>query len=239
MVSLHSYQLAGDLITVEGPDGTGKSTQIELLCERLRLEGKTVVVYDFPHKSGTPIGQLIGGFLKGQFGQVTPEFLALAFSVDRFEARAQLLADLNAGHTVVCDRYVRSNIAFQTAKIDTSQRRAALEVMLTWLEYDLFKLPSPALEIVLVADERYFFDGQHLNREADIQREYIGMDADIHEQAVGLQIDVNAYYSGLSAGPHLSKLSILDHLRNRLTIDELHQAIWTSVVRNLSLADET
>lgn len=237
MKSLNSTQLSGNLITIEGPDGTGKSTQIELLCDRLRLTGQTVVKYDFPHKSGTPIGELIGGFLRGQFGEVTPEFLALAFSVDRLESRARLLADLTAGHTVVCDRYVTSNIAFQSAKIDTLSRRTALEAMLNWLEYDLFKLPVPDLEIVLCADERYFLDGQHRSRQLDEQRDYIGLDADIHEGSTALQMAVNAYYLDLLCGPTLEKISIFDATRHRLTVNELHRAIWRAAAPHLSLPD--
>lgn len=104
--------------------------------------GHPVVKYDFPHKSGTPIGDLIGSFLKGKFGDVTPEFLALAFAVDRLESRTRLLADLEAGSTVICDRFVRSNIAFQRAKIDSDDRRAELEALLIWIEYTLFRLTS-------------------------------------------------------------------------------------------------
>ena len=225
--------LSGCLITIEGPDGTGKSTQIQLLCDRLQKEGNVVVKYDFPHKSGTPIGELIGGFLRGEYGEVTPEFLALAFSLDRLESRDRLIADLAAGHTVVCDRYVASNIAFQRAKVDDCNRRGALVSLLNWVEYDLFKLPVPNIEIVLHADERYFIEGQHRTRSVDVKRDYIGTSADIHEDSTSLQILVNAYYAELPPSSRLQRFSIFDAQRHRLTSEQLHHAVWRSLAPEL------
>lgn len=225
MSPLNKSQFPGRLITIEGPDGTGKSTQIELLCEHLRSMGHPVVKYDFPHKMGTPIGDLIGSFLKGKFGDVTPEFLALAFAVDRLESRTRLLADLEAGRTVICDRYVRSNIAFQRAKTDSDDRREELEVLLIWIEYTLFQLPVPDLEVVLFANDHYFSDGQHLRRQADHGRQYIGQEADIHEDATNLQMAVNNYYATLPLSNRLKKLSIFDSRNGRLAVPDLHAMI--------------
>lgn len=224
-------KFSGKLITIEGPDGTGKSTQIKLLCERLRASGQTVVEYDFPNKSGSPIGELIGKFLRGKFGEVAPEFLALAFSIDRFDSRERIRTDLASGHIVVCDRYVASNIAFQRAKLEEIEQQVSLESTLNWLEYDLFKLPLPKFELVLFADEQYFTDGHHRSRQLDSQRAYLGVnDADIHEDSINLQIAVNAYYSSLPNGPHLCKISIFDNFRERLTEMTLHQIIWDTLI---------
>ena len=197
--------------------------------------GHSVVKYDFPHKRGTPIGDLIGSFLKGKFGDVTPEFLALAFAVDRLESRPRLLADLEAGHTVICDRYVRSNIAFQRAKTAPSSRQEELEALLIWIEYTLFQLPVPDLEIVLVADDKYFSDGQHLRRGTDYGRQYIGQDADIHEEATGLQMAVNDYYATLHRSDRLEKLSIFDSENGRWAVSDLHAMILRVIASSITL----
>jgi dTMP kinase len=227
--SLNEFQFLGRLITIEGSDGTGKSTQIELLCKHLRSTGHSVVMYDFPHKKGTPIGDLIGSFLQGNFGDVTPEFLALAFAVDRLESRTRLLADLEAGHTVICDRYVRSNIAFQSAKTDSATRRSQLEALLIWVEYTLFKLPIPDLELVLFADDIYFSNGQHLRRETNQERQYIGQKADIHEDATELQMAVNNYYATLPSSNRLEKISIFDGNNDRRSVADLHIMILRAI----------
>lgn len=223
----------GCLISIEGADGVGKSTQHMLLCGRLRSAGEIVTSYDFPHKTGSPIADLIGDFLKGHFGEVTPEFLALAFSLDRLNSREQLLNDFSAGNIVVCDRYVSSNVAFQGAKLDDKVRQSALQHLLYWLEYELMHLPKPKMEIVLTADERYFSDGDHLARKQDLQRAYIGSAADIHENAKLLQIAVNSYYMRMPEGPQLLRMSILDETRRRLSQTELHERIWEWVSSRL------
>ena len=229
MSSLNDSRFLGRLVTIEGPDGVGKSTQIELLCKHLRSIGQSVVLYDFPHKRGTPIGDLIGAFLKGKFGDVTPEFLALAFAVDRLESRTRLLADLEAGRTVVCDRYVRSNIAFQRAKIELDARRAELEALLTWVEYTLFQLPVPDVEIILFANDEYFSEGQHLRRERNLERQYIEQNADIHEDAVGLQLAVNNYYAAIPSNDRLEKISIFDGKSVRRSVADLQKIILRSI----------
>lgn len=221
----------GHLIVIEGADGTGKSTQLELLCDRLRRSGLDVVTYDFPHKVGTPIADLIGGFLNGRFGDVTPEFLALAFSLDRLNSHDRLVQDMAAGRVVVCDRYVSSNIAFQSAKLQDYLRRDALRELLLWLEYELFKLPRPDMEFVMTADEKYFSQGEHLGRTPDTKRAYIGNGADVHENARPLQIAVNDFYSRLQEGEHLQRIAILDANRQRLDPKALHDKLWQTLQR--------
>lgn len=218
--------MAGRLIVIEGADGLGKSTQLARLIDRVRGLGREVATYDFPNKSGTPIGELIGGFLAGRFGQVTPEFVALAFAADRLAERDRLRADLDAGKVVLCDRFVRSNIAYQSAKIDDPDRRAKLEEMLFWLEYQVMGLPRPDLEIALVADPDHFAAGRHLARGDDATRDYAGGAADIHEASTDLQTAVNDYYR--TAGDGLRALPILDGARRR-TADELGDEVWALV----------
>jgi dTMP kinase len=217
----------GCLVVIEGPDGTGKTTQLALLQERLCRANHIVASYDFPSKSGTPVGELIGSFLRGEYGEVTPEFLALAFSADRMSRRDELLGDLAAGRTVLCDRYVTSNIAFQSSKIADPERRTRLERMLVWFEYEVMKLPQPDLQIVLVAPEDYFTEERHLRRTPDKSRHYVST-ADIHEARLDIQLSVNNYYRGLEASPSLCRIEI-ERQGRRLSTEELGNRIWELV----------
>ena len=230
MSSTTSRDYSGRLLILEGADGTGKSTQFGLLRQRLARTGAEVVTYDFPHKGGTPIGDLIGAFLDGRYGDVTPEFLALAFSLDRLTARGKIMEDLLAGKMVVCDRYVSSNIAFQSRKLSDPVRRQKVEQLITWVEYGLLELPRPDLEVVLTADDLYFLRGSHLARDHSTQREYTQSVSDIHESAKELQVAVNAYYLGRAERPNLRHIEILDHEHRRLAVNELHEKIWDAVL---------
>jgi dTMP kinase len=98
-------------VTFEGLDGSGKTTQIELLRTRLEQEGREVVVTREP--GGTPLGEAIRPLvLEGPDMEPWPEAALFA------AARAQLVADvirpaLARGADVLCDRYVDSSLAYQ------------------------------------------------------------------------------------------------------------------------------
>ena len=221
------------MIVIEGGDGLGKSTQVKILENRLLSLGLPVAQFDFPNKSGTPIGTLIGDFLQGRFGEVTPEFLGLAFAADRLAARDDMIRELETGSIVICDRYVASNIAFQGAKVVDPKRRTRLHELFRWVEYNLYKLPQPDLEIALVASDKYYRDGTHLERAACQNRDYIKGGADIHESSLELQCAVNDYFIQLTEKPQLLKIHIEHEDNERRSIEELAQVIWASVEQKI------
>lgn len=218
----------GLLIVVEGGDGLGKSTQVRLLRERLESVGRRVMLLDFPNKGGNPIGRLIGEYLRGEHGEVSPEFLSLAFAADRLVSASYISRHLNQGGVVLCDRFVRSNIAFQGSKIFDRTRRKRLGEMLEWLEYGVHRLARPDLEIILTAPQSFYSSGDYLKREIDATRNYLDNNADIHEGSFDLQLAVNEYFCELEESSHLRKLDIYsDGVRQ--TKDGLQQAIWNCV----------
>jgi dTMP kinase len=98
-------------VTFEGLDGSGKTTQINLLRARLEEDGREVVVTREP--GGTALGELIRPVvLEGPEMEPWPEAALFA------AARAQLVAEvirpaLARGADVLCDRYVDSSLAYQ------------------------------------------------------------------------------------------------------------------------------
>ena len=225
MLPIEPPKFSGRLLVIEGADGIGKTTQLLRLRNRLEENGHQVRIYDFPSKSGTPIGELIGSFLRGEFGDVVPEFLALAFSADRMAQRDSILSDLASGTTVLCDRYVASNIAFQASKIADVARQKRLDELLNWYEYQILRLPVPDLQIALVAPEDYFLEGRHLARTHDESRSYTDA-ADVHESHLDLQLAVNRYYRDLPVGPKVRHIEIEEKGRRR-TVAEVEEIIWS------------
>lgn len=100
-------------ITLEGPDGAGKSLQAATLAERLAAAGRTVVLTREP--GGTALGERVREVLMGDAGERRdPLSDALLFSA----ARRQLVIDvinpaLADGAIVVCDRFADSTLAYQ------------------------------------------------------------------------------------------------------------------------------
>ena len=105
----------GRFITIEGPDGSGKTTQVERLAERLRSAGHEVLVTREP--GGTRLGEQLREILLARHGGVEPtDALTDAFLFEA--ARRQLVRQvirpaLADGSIVVCGRYSDSTLAYQ------------------------------------------------------------------------------------------------------------------------------
>jgi dTMP kinase len=104
----------GGFISFEGTEGGGKSTQIELLTQRLRSEGFSVRAIREP--GGTPIGEEIRQTLKHSphNHSMTAEAELLLMNASRAQlVREVIRPALAAGEIIVCDRFADSTIAYQ------------------------------------------------------------------------------------------------------------------------------
>ena len=98
-------------VSFEGVDGSGKSTQAELLAEHLRFAGRDAVLTREP--GGTPLGEAVRELLLGGEA-MTPWAEATLFAAARAELVAAVIAPaLERGAWVVCDRFVDSSLAYQ------------------------------------------------------------------------------------------------------------------------------
>lgn len=100
-------------ITLEGPDGSGKTTQARLLAEWLRQRGYEVILTREP--GGTPIGDQVRAVLHDpENTDMIPQAEFLLYSASRAQLVAQVIRPaLDAGKWVVSDRFYDSSIAYQ------------------------------------------------------------------------------------------------------------------------------
>jgi dTMP kinase len=101
-------------IAFEGPDGSGKSTQLAHLAEHLRNAGHEVVAVREP--GGTPAGELIRAILLGEGGDIAldPRADALLFNASRAQLVAEVIRPaLARGAVVLADRFAASTLAYQ------------------------------------------------------------------------------------------------------------------------------
>src|SRR3989338_100393 len=137
MPSVDPHCIMSKFIVIEGTDGAGKTTHLQLIVDKLRTEGKEVEVMDFPQygqKSAGPVEE----YLNGKYGDaqaVSPYAAALLYAVDRFDASYKIKAALEAGKIVLSNRYVSSNFAYQGAKIADPEKRQKLLYWIEELEY--------------------------------------------------------------------------------------------------------
>ena len=106
--------MTGLFITLEGGDGSGKSTQLALLVRWLEESGKTVVVSREP--GGTELGVELRDIVLHRRGEMAPRAEALIYAADRAHNIAtKVRPALERGDVVVQDRYLDSSVAYQGA----------------------------------------------------------------------------------------------------------------------------
>ncbi|HIT72450.1 MAG TPA: dTMP kinase [Candidatus Fimicola cottocaccae] len=107
--------MKGLFITIEGTDGAGKSTQIELLTEYLSKKGRDVLVTREP--GGTPIGEKIREIiLDTENSEMSDITEAMLYAASRAQhVNEKIKPALLEGKIVICDRFVDSSIAYQSS----------------------------------------------------------------------------------------------------------------------------
>lgn len=202
----------GRLIVIEGSDGSGKATQIELLKKALEEKNVDFKVFDFPRYKDNVYGQLIERYLKGEFGnEVSPYLASLPFAMDRLLAKPEIEEALHAGKSVLCNRYTASNKAHMAANLPEDQR----EEFMGWLdkiEYEINGLPRPDLTIFL-------------NVPSEISQQNITGEKDIHEANLRHLIEANKIYQSLAKSePSWAVVECAENGRMK-SAQEIHQKI--------------
>ena len=184
------------LIVLEGLDGAGKSTQVRKLKAYLEEVCKELEYIHFPRYDAPVYGDLIGRFLRGDFGsneQVHPQLVALLFAEDRHGAAPFMKETLARGGCVLLDRYVYSNIAYQCAKMEDPEGRERLREWIINTEYGDFGLPRPDLNIFLDVPIDFVESSLEAERKGG-DREYLHGARDIHEASIEFQKRVRDIY---------------------------------------------
>lgn len=216
---------------IEGLDGSGKSTQINLLRKYLEEKNIKHKYLHFPRTDSSFYGEMVGRFLRGEFGeisQVNPYLVAMIFAGDRNDAKEMIRGWLDEGYFVLLDRYVNSNIAFQCAKLNSSLEKDNLKDWILRLEFEYNALPKPDINIFL--DVPFEFTSKQLtNERSGGDREYLNGATDIHESSLEFQKEVKDIYLSLKGQESYKILNCSDKMGKMLGPGEIFNKIVKTV----------
>ena len=203
----------GKLIAVEGIDGSGKRTQVELLTLTLKARGHSVYSTGFPQYDSW-FGKMVGKFLNGDLGpleSVDPHFSAMLYAGDRFEAKFKLEAALDSGQILLVDRYIASNLAHQTARVPPAKRSEFLQ-WIEHLEYQIYGLPRENLILYLRVPPR---EAQRLVA-LKSARSYTSAQKDLQEASLRHLEDAAEMYDSLSRSTPWATIQCFDATRDTM-----------------------
>lgn len=179
----------GRLIVIEGIDGSGKTTQIELLKKNLALQGETLQVISFPRYEDNIYGKLVRRYLSGEFGsikEVNPYLMACIFAGDRLLAKPLIEKWLAEGELVLTNRYVSASKAHLGANLPEEKRQEFFK-WLDEVEYRINDIPKEDQTILLVVDPK-------VGQQNVLRKQHL----DIHEQNLKHLEEANKIYLELA-----------------------------------------
>lgn len=142
----------GKLIVIEGLDGCGKSTQLELLPKNLAkngIESRSVSFPDYDSNSSALVKMYLGGEFGKKPGDVNAYAASLFYAVDRFASYKTNWGEYyNQNGVIVSGRYTTSNAVHQTSKMDEGEWQGFLDWLYD-LEYNKVAIPKPDKVIFL------------------------------------------------------------------------------------------
>jgi dTMP kinase len=219
-------------IVIEGLDGSGKTTQINLVEEYLSKQNIKSKFLHFPRPEAPFFGEMIARFLRGELGsidKVDPYVVAMLYAGDRHDAAKMIRDWLNQGYAVIADRYLYSNIGFQCAKLGNRKEQESLATWIKGLEYKHYGIPVPDLNLFLKVPF-VFTQKSLLSKRRGSDRDYLLGSEDIHENDLEFQKKVREVYlrqveqnedfeeidCAGSNGSMLKPIDIFDKIRKRI-----------------------
>jgi len=225
-------QNKGKLIVIDGTDGSGKATQVELLRARLVKERRTVKVVDFPEYYKNFFGSFIGHCLSEQYYNwlgVHPKIASLAYAADRWESSKELNEWLKQGYVVIANRYVSANQIHQGGKIKSPKKRKEFLKWLDEMEYKVFGIPRPNATFYLSLPIPVVLKLLKGRESSKMKREYLKKKKDVHENDVNFLLNSRKSAMWLSKTiPNFIKIDCMGKKEIR-TREDVHEEVYEKV----------
>lgn len=226
----------GKLIVIDGTDGSGKATQVEFLTKRLKSEGKTVKIVDFPEYYKNFFGEFIGHCLSEQyyrFLSIHPKIVSVLYAADRWESKNEIESWLRKGYIIIANRYVSANQIHQGGKIKNAKKRNNFLKWLDQMEYEIFKIPRPDITLYLSLPIEIVLKLLKDRDSSKMKRAYLKKKKDVHEKDVNFLI--NSRKSALKLVKEIPNFVKIECSRKGkiLSREEVHKIVYNKVKKVL------
>jgi dTMP kinase len=216
--------LKGKLIVLEGGDSSGKTTQLNLLKERLEKDRVDILHMHFP-KHGISFGKNVDAYLMGEYGnkrEIPPEFIAMLYMTDFYESKWQMEKALEEGKTIILSRYFSSTLTYQVTLTPDEKRDEVRQ----WITDVSMRLPQPDLTLVLYVPIEYSM--KLFNNDDNAEEYKKGLKKDRHEDDLEFQKDFMKEYDKNIELLNWEKINCVSN--NKLfSIEEIHEMIYKKV----------
>ena len=214
------------LIVMEGAcDGIGKTTQFNLLRERLVNEGKNVVSHHFPSYN-TYQGLPVEKYLNGDYGlpsELSPYFINSLYALDRaITWKTDLKEKYENNNTILLDRYTTSSIIYQSSLIENLDERKKFIDYICDFEYNKLEIKEPDQVLFLYAPFDVVTNMRNKRKENE------GIINDIHERDLDFMKKV--YDNAMFVADYLNWDMINCSTANEMnSIEEIHEKVYKKV----------
>lgn len=222
----------GKLFAIEGTDGSGKQTQFNKLCERLKQDGIDFRTVSFPNYESNS-SALVKMYLSGEFGSnakdVSPYIASTFYAADRYATfKTGYQEYYDNGGIILADRYTTANMVHQAGKIyDKAERKKFLD----WLwdyEFNLYGLPIPTEVFFLNMPVEKAMELMK-NRENKFTKDQV---KDIHERDKNHLIDAHSAACDVAKDYNWFEINCVKDDKIR-TIEDIHEEIYAEIKKHI------
>jgi len=219
----------GKFIVIDGTDGSGKATQTKILAERLTRVGFDVEITDFPQYNTKSAG-LVEEYLNGKYGsaeEVGPYRASIFYACDRYDASFKIKKWLEQGKIIISNRYVMANMGHQGGKIDNPLERKHFFDWLHQLEYEIFDIPRPDLNVIIHVPAEI----SQVLAEQRLKTDWEGKTNDIHQE--NLEHLKKAEETYLEIAKNFPDVVLIEGAENGeiLSREHISNSIWREIVK--------
>jgi len=217
--------MSGKFFVIEGIDGSGKTTQLEMLQDYFIKNNYEVKTIHFPRHDTPFFGKMVDRYLDGDFGDPTKldSYLAtLLYVCDQWEGGKDIKKWIDGGFVVILDRYTTSNFGHQAGKIHDTDKRVQYQEWLFELAFNVFALPYP---------DKIFLLDIPVEQAIELIKKRQGETGGGHERSIEHLTDAkNAYQNAAQSFSNWQIIDVFDEKTGSLkTIDQINTDIITHI----------